>query len=56
MQEKKHEVIVSGVPKIENIPKDTIRIFCETVLREVEINCNPQINKSNDIFLYKQTT
>ncbi len=36
MQEKKHEVIISGVPRIENIPKDTIRIFCETVLREVE--------------------
>ncbi len=45
MQEKKHEVIVNGVPKIENIPKDAMRIFCETILREVEEYYNKERQK-----------
>ncbi len=36
MNEIKHEIIVKGTPKIENIPKEMLKIFCETILGEIE--------------------
>ncbi len=54
MQEKKHEVIVSGVPRIENIPKDTIRVFCETVLSEIESYFHDE-DKEKSKIIYEQS-
>ncbi len=40
MKEKQqHEVILNGVPKLENMPKDTLMIFCRALLKFVEEGC-----------------
>ncbi len=36
MREGKHKVIVNGTPKLENMPKDAFKVFCSSLLSEIE--------------------
>ncbi len=36
MRENKHKVIVNGTPKLENMPKDAFKVFCSSLLSEIE--------------------
>ena len=36
MKEIKHEVVINGTPKIENMPKEDFTVFCTALLDIIE--------------------
>ena len=36
MKEIKHEVIIQGTPRLENMPKEVLNVFCTSLLAEID--------------------
>ncbi len=36
MREIKHEIVINGTPRLENMPKDAFKVFCNSLLSEIE--------------------
>ncbi len=47
MRESKHKVIVNGTPKLENMPKDAFKVFCSSLLSEIEDYYKGKANMEN---------
>ena len=50
MKEIKHEIIIQGTPKLENMPKEVFNVFCKSILDIIiEDEKGKQKEKSSEI-------